>query len=105
MKVTLNNATNFYANTANQAKRNPVGSTKSGASSFDSIMIQSDSVQIAEKQFSSSLSATLSTEIKQPTSSNKIDVLSEQVANGTYQVDANKIANKMYLMGREDMYV
>jgi negative regulator of flagellin synthesis FlgM len=36
-------------------------------------------------------------EIKQPTSEEKLDLLKQRIEDGTYQVNANKIAEKILL--------
>ena len=91
MKISLNNITTYHTEFP------PVANTEeAGRSNYDAIIIQSDSRQIAEKTFSSSLAQAVSGEVQNTqTPEQKIQDIKEQVHNGTYQVQFDKIASRM----------
>ena len=105
MKISLNNTTKTYSNSVNNSKRDSgVSSPQVNTRNFDAVTIQSDPVQIAEKKFLSSVTSALSAEVRQPTSSEKIENLKDQVTNDTYQIDTEEIASSILLSGKENSH-
>lgn len=100
MKISLNNTSNPYTNPSNVAKRDSsTANVQNNSRNFDAVTIQSDPTQVAERKFAGSLSASLSSEVRQPTAPEKIDSLKNQVEQGTYPIDAGEIASKILLLG------
>ena len=98
MKISLNNITTYHTEFPPVAKATAknTNTEKAGRSNYDAIIIQSDSRQIAEKTFSSSLAQAVSGEVQNTqTPEQKIQDIKEQVHNGTYQVQFDKIASRM----------
>ena len=98
MKISLNNITTYHTEFPPVAKATAknANTEKAGRSNYDAIIIQSDSRQIAEKTFSSSLAQAVSGEVQNTqTPEQKIQDIKEQVHNGTYQVQFDKIASRM----------
>ena len=98
MKISLNNITTYHTEFPPVAKATAknTNTEKAGRSNYDAIIIQSDSRQIAEKTFSSSLAQAVSGEVRSTTTSEeKIQNLKDQIQNGTYTVDFNRVASRM----------
>ena len=97
MKISLNNISNYHTELPPVAKAAAkTTNTEKANRNYDAIIIQSDSRQIAEKTFSSSLAQAVSGEVQNTqTPEQKIQDIKEQVHNGTYQVQFDKIASRM----------
>jgi anti-sigma28 factor (negative regulator of flagellin synthesis) len=105
MKISLNNSTNHYTNLSNVPKpQMNTSGIQNNSNNFDAITIQSNPTKIAENKFATTISTRLSSEIRQPATSKKIDMLKSQVENGTYQINPKEIASKMLLLGKEHLY-
>lgn len=97
MKISLNNISQYHTELPPVAKATAKATgTEKANRNYDAIIIQSDSRQIAEKTFSSSLAQAVSGEVQNTqTPEQKIQDIKEQVHNGTYQVQFDKIASRM----------
>ncbi len=97
MKISLNNISNYHTELPPVAKAAAkTTNTEKANRNYDAIIIQSDSRQIAEKTFSSSLAQAVSGEVRSTTTSEeKIQNLKDQIQNGTYTVDFNRVASRM----------
>ena len=97
MKISLNNISNYHTELPPVAKAAAkTTNTEKANRNYDAIIIQSDSRQIAEKTFSSSLAQAVSGEVQNTQNpEQKIQYIKEQVNNGTYQVQFDKIASRM----------
>lgn len=98
MKISLNNITAYHTEFPPVAKTTAknTNTEKAGRSNYDAIIIQSDSRQIAEKTFSSSLTQAVSGEVQNTQNpEQKIQDIKEQIQNGTYQIQFDKIASRM----------
>ncbi|WP_349674504.1 flagellar biosynthesis anti-sigma factor FlgM [Lacrimispora sp.] len=68
---------------------------ESAKNNYDEITIRSASQEDMDSKFAATLKNMLMNEIKNPASDEKLSQLKERMENGTYQVDANKIAEKI----------
>lgn len=85
-------------------KQNNVEQTafKNQPQSVDTITISASKDTIAENQFVNALRNQLSSEVKAGTSPQEVDTISDQVAKGEYEINANEIAKKI-LLANSDM--
>ncbi|MGO5053688.1 flagellar biosynthesis anti-sigma factor FlgM [Lachnospiraceae bacterium LCP25S3_G4] len=101
MKISIqNNKNNYFVNQLATQKRtdeHTIGNSSNR--NFDAITIHSDAASIATKKFTDSVSSILMSELKKPSSPERLDTLQQQIQNGTYQVDANAIASQILLQG------
>ena len=67
----------------------------SSKTNYDEITIRSASQEDLDSNFAATLKYMLMIDIKYPASDEKLNLLKERMENGTYQVDANKIAEKI----------
>jgi negative regulator of flagellin synthesis FlgM len=74
-----------------------VNASESSKNKYDEITIRSASPEEIDSKFASTLKNLMVKEIKQPTSEEKLDLLKQRIEDGTYQVNANKIAEKILL--------
>jgi negative regulator of flagellin synthesis FlgM len=74
-----------------------VNASESSKNKYDEITIRSASPEEIDSKFVSTLKNLMVKEIKQPTAEEKLDLLKQRIEDGTYQVDANKIAEKILL--------
>lgn len=99
MKISLNNISNYRPELppVNKATAKAANTEKDNRN-YDAIIIQSDSRQIAEKTFSSSLARAVSGEIRNAQASEeKIQNIKNQINNGTYQIPYEQIASRILL--------
>ncbi|RFZ80393.1 flagellar biosynthesis anti-sigma factor FlgM [Lacrimispora amygdalina] len=68
---------------------------ESAKTNYDEITIRSASLEDMDSKFAATLKNMLMNEIKNPASDEKLNQLKERMESGTYQVDANKIAEKI----------
>ena len=69
----------------------------SDKNNYDEISIHSASVEELDSDFASQLKTALMKEIKQPSSQETLDNLKQRIENGLYQVDSNKVAERILL--------
>lgn len=74
-----------------------VTASETSKNKYDEITIRSASPEEIDSKFVSTLKNLMVKEIKQPASEEKLDLLKQRIEDGTYQVDANKIAEKILL--------
>jgi negative regulator of flagellin synthesis FlgM len=74
-----------------------IAASESSKNKYDEITIRSASQEELDSKFVSTLKNLLVKEIKQPASEEKLNLLKQRIQDGTYQVDANKIAEKILL--------
>ena len=74
-----------------------VTASESSKNKYDEITIRSASPEEIDSKFASTLKNLMVKEIKQPAPEEKLDLLKQRIENGTYQVDANKLAEKILL--------
>lgn len=107
MKISLNNISKYHTELPPVAKATAknMNTEKAGRSNYDAIIIQSDSRQIAEKTFSSSLAQAVSGEVHNTqTSEEKIQDIKDQIKNGTYRIQFDQIASRMLLRWGDDIH-
>ncbi|MCI8835518.1 MAG: flagellar biosynthesis anti-sigma factor FlgM [Ruminococcus sp.] len=99
MKITTNNLIKNYPDLRIHTKENYAPSaTQTDGHSFDALIIQSDRRQIEEHTFAESVSRQLSSEAANTASPEKIQNLKNQIAEHTYQIDAQAIASRILLV-------
>lgn len=78
--------------------------SESGKNNYDEITIRSSPQEAMDSKFISTLKNALMKEIKQTASEEKLDLLRQKIEDGTYQVDANKIAERILLYKGADFH-
>ena len=99
MKISLNNISNYHLELppVNKATAKATNTEKANRN-YDAIIIQSDSRQIAEKTFSSSLARAVSGEVRNTQASEeKIQTIKNQIDSGTYRIQFEEIDSRMML--------
>lgn len=84
--------------------QNEISLSESGKNNYDEITIRSAPQEEMDSKFISSLKNALMKEIKQTASEEKLDLLRQKIEDGTYQVDANKIAERILLYKGDDFH-
>ncbi len=74
-----------------------ITASESAKTNYDEITIRSVSQETMDSKFVSVLKNVLMKEVEQPASEEKLDSLKQRIDDGTYQVDANKIAERILL--------
>lgn len=69
--------------------------------SVDTITISASKESVAESQFINALKNQISSEVKVGASPQKLGSISDQVAKGEYEINANEIAKKILLADSE----
>lgn len=64
---------------------------------FDEVIIRSNSRQIEEKKIAEELTRRVLSEVNIPTPETKIEDLKQRVAEGIYQVDIDRLVDKILL--------
>lgn len=99
MKISSENSIRHYENT--QAYKSKTSSKEMGAASVktnrDQVIIGSSTPQIEEKKIAEELAHNVIQDVRKVTSEERIEQLKQQVADGTYRPDADKIASKILL--------
>ena len=106
MKISLNKISQYHTELPPVAKATAkaTGAEKANRN-YDAIIIQSDSRQIAEKTFSSSLAQAVSGEVRNAeTSEEKVQNIKNQIKNGTYAIQFDQIASRMLLHWGDDIH-
>jgi negative regulator of flagellin synthesis FlgM len=85
-------------------EKNRNTTSESVKNNYDAITISSTSLEEIDSKFTSSLKKALMNEVKQPTSEKKLENLEQRIKDGTYEVDANKIAERILFYKGEDNY-
>lgn len=74
-----------------------ISASESTKNKYDEITIRSASQEDIDSKFVSAQKNLLVKEIKQPSEEEKLNLLKQKIQDGTYKVDANKIAEKILL--------
>ena len=69
-----------------------------GENNFDKITISSNCKQVMEKQFSEYLKNEILEDVKKPSSCEKLQAIEEAIAQGKYEINPDKIAEKILNM-------
>lgn len=98
MRISSNFLNTLY-NTPIRQNQDPAGAAASSGSNtnYDAITISSVSPEEMDLNFASTIKNLILKEMNQPASPEKLDTLKQKIADGTYQVDANKIAERILL--------
>ena len=81
-----------------------INASESSKNNYDEITITSASLEAMDSKFAAALKNLLAKEVKQPSSEEKLDSLKQRINDGTYQVDANKIAERILLYKGADFH-
>ena len=81
-----------------------INASESTKNNYDEITIRSASLEAMDSKFAATLKDTLMKEVKQPSPQEKLDSLKQRIGDGTYQVDANKIAERNLLYKGADFH-
>lgn len=68
---------------------------------FDEILITSNSRQVEEKKMTEDLTKRVLSEVSRPTPEVKVEELKQSIAEGTYQVDIDKLVGRILLQKGE----
>ena len=101
MKIIPINIRNLYS-CSNEIIKSDSNSLKSPKAhtctkNFDEIIIQSRSASVSEDKFFNDVTTNMSKELRTPPSTDKLDELKQQIAEGTYQIGINEIVKKIFL--------
>lgn len=104
MRISSNYFSTLYNKSMIRQNQDQSGITasESGKTNYDAITIRSASQEAMDSKFVSALKNVLMKEIEQPASQEKLDSLTQRIEDGTYQADANKIAERILLYKGED---
>ncbi|WP_349946696.1 flagellar biosynthesis anti-sigma factor FlgM [Lacrimispora sp. BS-2] len=84
--------------------QNEISLSESGKNNYDAITIRSAPQEAMDSKFISTLKDALMKEIKQTASEEKLECLRRKIEDGTYQVNANKIAERILLYKGADFH-
>lgn len=106
MRISLSNFSTLYNKSMIQKNQDQAGITASQSpkNNYDEVSIRSASLESLDSNFVDALKTALMKEVRIPASETKLDGLKQKVEDGTYQVDANKIAERILLYKGEDFY-
>ncbi len=76
-----------------------INASESTKNNYDEITLEA-----MDSKFAATLKDTLMKEVKQPSPQEKLDSLKQRIGDGTYQVDANKIAERILLYKGADFH-
>lgn len=68
---------------------------------FDEVIITSSSRQVEEKKMAEELTRRVLSEVNIPTPEAKIEELKQKVGDGSYQIDIDRLVDKILLQGGE----
>lgn len=105
MKISFNNKSHKINQPSQpfQAKHNNDGAeAPKTPKSFDTVSIQSNPSITAERKFAASLSSEIISQVRQPSSPDKVYSLQEKVTLGEYRPDPEKIASRILLSGEDE---
>lgn len=98
MGISIDGARHHYINavTAGTAEKKEISKSGKGGQ-FDEILITSNSREVEEKKMTEELSKKVLSEVSASVSEEKISDLKQRVAYGTYQVDVDKLVERILL--------
>lgn len=99
MRILTNYISTLYNTSMIRQNQDLSGTTTSSndKNNYDEITIRSVSQDKTETRFISAVKNRLMKEIMSPTPEEKLDLLKNQMENGTYQVNPGKISDKILL--------
>jgi flagellar biosynthesis anti-sigma factor FlgM len=99
MRISTNYFSTLYNTSMIRQNQDPseIAASESSKNNYDEITIRSAPQEEKDSKFVSTLKNLLMKEVKQPVAEEKLDLLKQRIKDGTYQVDANKIAEKILL--------
>ncbi len=103
MRISQNYYGTLY-NTSMIRQNQDITTSESGKNNYDEITIRSAPQEEMDSKFISSLKNALMKEVNQTTSEEKLNLLRQKIEDGTYQVDANKIAERILLYKGADFH-
>jgi len=103
MRISQNYYGTLY-NTSKIRQNQDITTSESGKNNYDEITIRSAPQEEMDSKFISSLKNALMKEVKQTTSEEKLNLLRQKIEDGTYQVDANKIAERILIYKGADFH-
>ncbi|MGL6216978.1 MAG: flagellar biosynthesis anti-sigma factor FlgM [Lacrimispora sphenoides] len=103
MRISQNYYGTLY-NTSMIRQNQDITTSESSKNNYDEITIRSAPQEEMDSKFISSLKNALMKEVKQTTSEEKLNLLRQKIEDGTYQVDANKIAERILLYKGADFH-
>lgn len=101
MKITNNQNVPYTNSVTNKGLNQKANKMQLEKQNFDSVTIKSNPEEILKKKFLETTTTKMKQALRKPTSPDRIQELKEQIKNGTYKVDASKIAENMILLGKE----
>ena len=106
MRISSNYFNTLYNTSQIRQNQDSTGVTasESGKTNYDAITIRSVSQEEMDSKFASTMKNLVIKEVKQPASEEKLDTLKQRIADGTYQVDANRIAERILLYKGADFH-
>ncbi len=100
MKITTTNGLRYSYPKPDEIPKNqtaPAGVSKISRS-FDEVNIHSSASSSSEDVFTKELSGKISLEIRQSSSSKKLEEISGQIENSSYPINLEEVAQKMLLL-------
>lgn len=91
----------YIAQTAANTADNKNVSVSGKSRHFDEILITSNSRQVEEKKMTEDLTKRVLSEVSRPTPEVKVEELKKSIAEGTYQIDIDKLAGRILLQKGE----
>ncbi|ADL05953.1 flagellar biosynthesis anti-sigma factor FlgM [Lacrimispora saccharolytica] len=106
MRISSNFFNTLYNTSMIRQNQDQTGTnaSESAKNKYDEITIRSASLETMDSKFAAEIKNLLMKEVKQPSSGDKLDSLKKRIEDGTYQVDANKIAEKILLYKGADFH-
>ncbi|GLC80485.1 flagellar biosynthesis anti-sigma factor FlgM [Lacrimispora brassicae] len=106
MRISSNFFNTLYNTSMIRQNQDQTGTNASESvkNKYDEITIRSTSLEAMDSKFAAEIKNLLMKEVKQPSSGEKLDSLKQRIDDGTYQVDANKIAEKILLYKGADFH-
>ncbi len=95
MRISTDYSSTLYNTSMIRQNQNEVSPSEAGKNNYDEVTIRFASQEARDSKFASTLKNVLMNEIRQTPSEEKLDLLKQRIENGTYQVDANKIAERI----------
>lgn len=106
MRISTNYFNTLYNTSMIRQNQDQAGITasESAKNNYDAVTIRSTSPEALDHKFASAMKTKLMENLGQPASTEKLEDLKNRIENGTYQVDANKIAERILLYKGADFH-
>ncbi len=98
MGISMDNINNYITNKITgtpTANKTTITMTKGGQ--FDEIFISSNKRDVEEKLMTEQMAKTVKVQVREETSEDKLNRLSQEIASGNYKINPEAIAEKMML--------